>query len=130
MQQTSFSRYATETAASLPSTVATISVALRDHLDRVHGALLEAGPAAGAAVVVEPVAVPDPQLDHGVLGACAEAAVAFEAVAARQTPGRLIDSLLGGEAADHLAEIRDPLLGTELGLPAAGRAPSRGADRG
>src|SRR6266542_4230025 len=58
MQQTSFSRYATEAAASLPSTVARISVGLRDHLDRVHRALLEARAAAGAAVVVETVDVP------------------------------------------------------------------------
>src|SRR6266540_3345613 len=105
MQQTSFSRYATEAAASLPSIVARISVGLRDHLDRVHRALLEAGSAAGAAVVVEPVAVTLTQLDHRVLGAGAQAAVAFEAVAARQAPAGLVDRLRGGEAADHLAEV-------------------------
>src|SRR5665647_462500 len=120
MQQTSLSRYATEAAASLPSTVARISVALRDHLDRVHRALLEARPAAGAAVEVEPVAVPGAQLDHGVLGAGAQATVAFEAVSARQTPARLVDRLLGGEADDHLAEICNPLLRRELGLLPAG----------
>src|SRR5512134_3670556 len=110
MQQTSFSRKATEAAASFPSTVARISVVLRNHLDRVHRALLEAHPAAGAAVVVEPVAVPFAELDHGVLGAGAQAAVAFEAVAARQAPTRLVDRLLDREAADHLAEVGDPLL--------------------
>ena len=51
-----------ETAASFPSTVARISAALGEHVDGVHRALLEAGPAAGTAVVVEPVAVPGPSL--------------------------------------------------------------------
>ena len=67
----------------------------------MHRALLEARPAAGAAVVVEPVAVPLAQLDHGVLGARAQAAVAFEAVAARQAAARLVDRFVGGEAAAH-----------------------------
>src|SRR5471030_2483202 len=120
MQHTSFSRYATDAAASLPSTVVRISVGLRDHLDRVHRALSEARPATGAAVVVEPVALPDSQLDHGVLWTRTQAAVAFEAVAARQTPACLVDRLLGGETADHLVEISDPFLRRELGLLPAG----------
>ena len=92
---------------------------LREHLDRVHRALLVARPAAGAAVVVEPVAVPDAQLDHRVLRAGAEAAVALEAVAARQAAARLVGRLLLATARrpPRRSPRRAPRL--ELGLLAA-----------
>src|SRR5690349_3767778 len=116
MQQTSLRRYATETAASFPSRVARISAGLRDHLDRVHRALLEAGCAARAAVVVEAVAAPDAELDHGVFGAGAETTVALEAVAAREAPAGFVHGLVRGQAAQDLAEARDSLLRLELRL--------------
>jgi hypothetical protein len=58
MQQTSFSRHR---PPPFPS-IARHSGLFRDHLDRVYGTLLETRPAAGAAVVVEPVARPHPSL--------------------------------------------------------------------
>src|SRR6516165_6472158 len=116
MQQISFSRYAIETAASFPSTVARISARFSNHVDGVHGTLLEARPAAGAPVVVEPVAPPDAQLDDSLLGAGAEAAVTFEAVAARQASRRLVHGLLGREPPDDFVEGRHALLRRELGL--------------
>ena len=64
-----------------------------DHLDRVHRALLEAHGAAGAAVVVELGSRARAQLDHRVLRAGAEAAVALEAVAAGQAAARLVGRL-------------------------------------
>src|SRR5664279_1996018 len=92
------------------------SAGLRNHLDGVHRALPEARGAAGALVVVELVAVPDAELDHRVLGARAEAAVALEAVAAREAAARLEDGLLSREASDDLAEVCDTLLGRLFGL--------------
>src|SRR5664279_4948568 len=97
------------------------SAALLHHLDRVHRALLEARPAAGTTVVVEPVAVPDAELDHRVLRARPEAAVALEAVPARQAPPRLVARLLDRQTAEYLGEVGDPLVGRELGLVAARR---------
>ena len=82
----------------------------------MYRALIEADGAAGAAVVVELVAVPDPEFDHRVLGARAEAAVAFEAVTARQATPRLVGRLLGGQPADDLVETRDALGRLEFGL--------------
>ena len=70
----------------------------------MHRALREARSAAGAAVVVELVAVADAQLDDRVLGARAQAAVALETVAAREATARLVDRFY--------AKIRtDPQLG-------------------
>src|SRR5512142_2564302 len=83
------------------------SSVLRDHLDRMHRALLVTGAAAGAPVIVELVAVPGTQLDHRVLGAGAQAAVALAAVSARQAAARLVRRLALGQAAEHLAEVRD-----------------------
>src|ERR1700729_3549089 len=94
--------------------------ALREHLDRVHRALLVARRAARAAVIVELVAVPLTELDHRVLRARPEAPIALAAVPAREAPMRLERRLLRREAADHLAEISDALGQLELGLLAAG----------
>src|SRR5262249_25176729 len=74
-------------------------------VDGVHRALLVADPAAGAAVVVEPVPVPGAELDHRVLRAGPEAAVALEAVPAGQAAARLIDRLVRGQPAGDLAEV-------------------------
>src|ERR1017187_6367389 len=108
------------------------SVALRHHLDRVDGALLEARRAAGAAVVVEPVAMPDAELDHRVLRTGAEAAVTLEAVPAGQAPPGLINRRLDRQAADHLGKSRDPLVRRELrlgsALPGAEVPPGQGAE--
>src|SRR5450755_3024808 len=93
---------------------------LRNHLDGMHRALLEARPAAGALVVVELVTMPDAQLDHRVLRAGPEAAIALAAVAARQAAACLVGRLLLGQAADHLTEARDALRWRRLGLLAAG----------
>src|SRR5918993_1462097 len=76
------------------------------HLDRVHRALLEAGRAAGAAVVVEAVPVPGTELDHRVLRARAEAAVALEAVAAGQAAAGLVARLAGGQPPPDPGEPR------------------------
>src|SRR6476620_5397083 len=110
MQQTSLSRYATDAAASLPSSVARIS--------RAPGTSRSSAP-----VVVVHIAVPDAQLDHRVLGAGAQAAIALGAVAARETPASLIGGLLDGQPSGHLAEARDAVRGRQLGLlPARGIA--------
>src|SRR5580700_11907634 len=87
----------------------------------MHTALLIARAAAGTPVIVELVPVSGPELDHRVLGARAQAAVTLAAVAARQAAACLIRRLLLGQAAEHLAEIGDPLLrgGFRL-LPAGG----------
>ena len=94
-----------------------------DHLDGVHRALVVARAAAGAPVVVEAVAVARAELDHGVLRAGAQAAVALEAVAAGQAAARLVAGLLAGEAADHLGEVRD------RGRPGHARAGGAGRRR-
>ena len=137
MQHTSLHRKATDAAASLPSTVARITgppsrdpearrthradrAPVRDHLDRMDRALLETRPAAGAAVVVEPVAQSRPELDHRVLGAGAQTAVAFDAVPARQAPASFEHGLLRRQRADHLIESAEPLFRGQLGLLAAG----------
>ena len=57
----------------------------------MHRALLEARSTPGAAVVVEAVAVPGPELDDGILRAGAQAAVTLEAVAAGEAALRLED---------------------------------------
>src|SRR4029077_20556707 len=87
---------------------------LREHLDRVHGALLVARPAAGTAVVVEPVAVAYAELDDGVLRARGPASIALEAVAARQAPARLVGRRVGRQAAHHLREPGGALLERDL----------------
>src|SRR5690349_10593967 len=96
------------------------SAGLRDHLDRVYRALLEARAAAGAAAVVELVAMTHTQLDHSVLGTGPQAAVALEAVAARQAPTRFVNGLARREAPYHFGEACDSLLGRELGLLPSG----------
>src|SRR4249919_3067811 len=70
----------------------------------MYRALLEAGPATGAPVVVETVAVARAELDDRVLGTGAQAAVALEAVAARQAPLGLVDRRRLIETAHHLGE--------------------------
>src|ERR1700680_5112647 len=87
----------------------------------MHRALLVTRAAAGAVAIVELVAAARPELDHRVLGARAQAAVALAAVAARQAAARLIRRLTLGQAPGHLAEIRDPLLRAGLRLLPAGR---------
>src|ERR1035441_6394382 len=77
-----------------------------------------AGAAASAAVVVEPVPVPCTQLDHRILRARAEAAVALKAIAARQAPAGLVGRLLRGQPADHLGKVADPVAGVQFGLVA------------
>ncbi len=89
---------------------------LADHLDGVDRALAEARAAAGALGVVEAVAVALAQLDDRVIGARAQAAVAFEAVAARQAAARLVPGLLGGEPGHHFGEHLRPGRGIELAL--------------
>src|SRR5215468_21249 len=74
----------------------------------MHRALLVADRATGTAVVVEPVPVTGADLDDRVLRAGAEAAVALEAVAARQAAASLVARLALGQAADHLGEVIDP----------------------
>ena len=88
---------------------------LRDHLNGVDGALLGAGSATGALVVVELVAVSLAQLDDGVLRAGSQAAVTLEAVAAAQAAFGLEVGLLVAQTADDLGEP-DALGGIELGL--------------
>src|SRR5437899_5869561 len=89
----------------------------------MHWALLVTRAAAGTPVIVELIAVSGPQLDHRVLGARAQAAVALAAVAAGQAAACLVGRLLLGQAAEHLAEIRDPLLRFGLRLLPAGGVP-------
>src|SRR3984957_7783220 len=86
----------------------------------MHRALLIARAATGAPVIVELVPVAGPELDHRVLGTRAQAAVAFAAVAARQAAACLVGRFALGQAAEHLAEIRDPLLRGDLRLLLAG----------
>src|SRR5690606_16542014 len=71
-------------------------------------ALSEARCAPGAPVVVEDVAMPDAELDDGVLGTGSEAAVALEAVAAGQAACGLELGLARGEAGHDLVKSRDP----------------------
>ena len=85
----------------------------------MDGALAEARAATGALLVVELVAQTHAELHHRVLGAGAEAAVALEAVAARQAPSGLERRLVGGEPRDHLVEGEHPTRGVQLGLAAA-----------
>src|SRR6478609_11675117 len=85
----------------------------------MHGTLLVTGGAAGASVEVEPVALTDPELDHGVLGAGPETPVAFEAVAAGKAAGGLVNCTLGRQTADHLGESRHPLGRLQFRLPLA-----------
>src|SRR5215470_16284753 len=82
----------------------------------MHRALLITGAAAGAPVVVKPVAVPGTELDHRVFRAGAQTAVALEAVATGQAPARLVDGLGLGQATDHLTETGDALLRCGLRL--------------
>src|SRR5271165_5478716 len=86
----------------------------------MHRALLVARAAAGALVVVELVPVTDAELDHRVLRARAQAAVALTAVAAGQAAARLVRRLLLRQPAEYLGEVRGPLLRWGLGLLAAG----------
>src|SRR5262245_58088447 len=83
----------------------------------MHRTLLIAGAAAGAAAVVELVPVPDPELDHRILRARAQAPVTLEAVAAGQAAARLVRRLLDAEPAQDLGEVVYPLLHRELRLP-------------
>ena len=86
----------------------------------MHRALFEAGRATGAAVVDELVAVVAlSHLGDRVLRAGAVAAVAFEAVAARQAPAGLVLGGLFRQPADHLVEPGDAAFGREVGLSAA-----------
>ena len=90
--------------------------ALRDELDGVHRALPLTAAAAGAQVVVEPVAVADAELDHRVLRAGAEAAVALEAVPAGQAAARLVARGVRVQAGDDLLERLHPGRRVEGGL--------------
>src|ERR1700761_2694584 len=92
------------------------SSVLRDHLDRVHRALLITRAAARAPVVVELITAAGTQLDHRVLRAGPQAAVALAAGAPRQAGARLVRRLPLGQAADYLSEIRNPLLRCGLRL--------------
>src|SRR5580704_4016245 len=89
----------------------------------MHRTLLVTRAAAGALAIVELIAMPGPELDYRVFGARAQAAVALAAVAAGQAAACLVRRLALGQAAEHLAEIRDPLLrfGLRL-LPTGGIA--------
>ena len=78
--------------------------------------MIEADGAAGAPVVVELVPVPDPEFDHRVFGARAEAAVAFEAVATGEATPRLVGRRFGGQTADDLRERLDAFCGFEFRL--------------
>src|ERR1035441_2537877 len=103
------------------------SAGLPDHLDGVHRALLEARSTPGAAVVVEAVAVPGPELDDGILRAGAQAAVTLEAVAAGEAALRLEDGLRLAETADDLGEVGHPL--HRLALRVLGRGGGGGGTR-
>src|ERR1035437_6105859 len=82
----------------------------------MHRALLEAGPATGAAVVIKAVAVSRSELDHGVLRARPQTPIALAAVAAGQATACLEGRVRRGKAADHLREIAEPLGRFQLGL--------------
>src|SRR5690242_15820749 len=89
----------------------------------MHRALLVTRAAAGALAIVELVAVPGPQLDHRVLGAGAQTAVALAAVAARQAAACLVRRLWLGQAAEYLGEAGGPLLRRCLRLLPPGSVP-------
>src|SRR6476660_6039371 len=76
----------------------------------MHRALLVTRAAAGALAIVELVPVAGPELDYRVFGTRAQAAITLAAVAARQAAACLVRRLALGQAAEHLAEISDPLL--------------------
>src|ERR1700758_32732 len=87
----------------------------------MYRALVKADGTTGTPVVVELVPVPDPEFDHSVLGARAEAPIAFEAVTARKAASRLIGCLLCGQTPDDLLETLHALVGLEFGLPSPRR---------
>src|SRR4029079_19049601 len=89
----------------------------------MHLTLLVARAAAGAPVIVELVTMPGPELDHRVLGARAQAAVAFAAVAARQAAACLVRCLTFGQAAEYLGKAGGPFLRRCLGLLPPGGVP-------
>jgi hypothetical protein len=78
--------------------------------------LIEAGAAARAPVVVEPVAVSGAELDDRVFRTRAEAPIALAAVPARQAPSRLEGRVVCGKTADYLCEIFNALDRLELRL--------------
>src|SRR5688572_5739922 len=63
------------------------------HVDGVARALLETGGAPGTEIEFDPIEPALPQLDDRLLGTCSVAVVALEAVAAGETPRRLIARL-------------------------------------
>src|SRR5450631_4810947 len=92
------------------------SWSLRDHLDGMGRALLEADRTPGAPVEVDAIARALAQLDDGVLRTSTEAAVALEAVPAREAPLGLEHRSRLGEAPHHLVETRHPARLLELAL--------------
>src|SRR5512132_9997 len=88
----------------------------RDHADRVARTLLEADRAARAQVVDVLVAFTGPELGDRVLGAGTVAAVALEAVAARQATPRLVDGFLLLQTLHHLLEAGAAALHVGVGL--------------
>ena len=84
-----------------------------------RGARLVAGATAGAFGVVEAVPEARAELDDGIFGAGAEAAVALEAVAAGQAAARLDVGLHLVQPAVDLVEIGHPVGRVELGLGGA-----------
>src|SRR5271165_4360065 len=81
---------------------------LGHHLDRPARAFGGAEAAAFAIVVVELESLAGPELDDRVVGADAVAIVAFEAVAAAQTPARLVERVGLVKPAHDLLEILNP----------------------
>src|SRR5579871_3097958 len=79
---------------------------LRDHLDGMAGALLEARAAASAFAAVNAVAQPWSQLGDCLLGAGGVAVVAFKAVAAGQTALRFVPRLYFVQSLHHFVETR------------------------
>src|SRR5512132_3795893 len=88
----------------------------RAHADRAARTLPAAERAARAPVVAVLVASPGPELGDRVLGAGAVAAVALEAVAARQAAPRLVDGFLLLQTLHHLLEAGAATLHVGVGL--------------
>src|SRR5262245_54883479 len=81
---------------------------LRHHHDRTARALLGAEPATPAEIVVELESVARSELDHGIVGTNPVAVVAFEAIAAREAPARLIERVRFIESLRDFLEGRAP----------------------
>src|SRR5277367_1312523 len=81
---------------------------LRYHLHGVTGTLLEAGRAARALRVIDPIASTRPELDDRVFGTRRVAVVTFVAIAAGETSLHLVARALLREARDDLPETAYP----------------------